>query len=226
MSDEERYIVEMDDINRIFRKAGVVTTALSSVSLRVKRGEFCAIMGPSGCGKSTLLSIMGLLDSPTSGRYDFMSSPVTQLREKDLARIRQRHIGFVFQNFNLIDRLNVWRNVALPISHSLFVNSEAKKKALAMLSLVGVENRANHYPDQLSGGQQQRVAIARALICDGDLIIADEPTGNLDSESGQKILELLAELRKLGKTIIMVTHSDSDAKAASRVIRMLDGRFV
>ena len=226
MSDETPYIVEIEDLSRIFRNGSVITTALSSVSLKVKRGEFCAIMGPSGCGKSTLLSIMGLLESPTSGRYHLLGSSVTDLREKDLARVRQRHIGFVFQNFNLIDRLNVWKNVALPISQSIFANKEAKEKALAMLSLVGIENRANHYPDQLSGGQQQRVAIARALVCNGDLIIADEPTGNLDSESGENVLELLGELRKLGKTIIMVTHADSDAKKASRVIRMLDGRFV
>lgn len=226
MTSSQKLALEVTNVSRVFRSSEVVTNALSSVSLRVNQGEFCAIMGPSGCGKTTLLSILGLLDIPTSGSYCLLNKQVARLPEKKLAALRRRHIGFVFQNFNLIDRVSVWENVVLPLNAGFSGRKEARRKAEAILSLVGIENRSNHLPKQLSGGQQQRVAIARALICNPDLIIADEPTGNLDSSTGSSVLDLLQEIRSLGKTIVMVTHSERDAKRASRVVRMADGKII
>lgn len=219
-------MITLSRATRKFRSGDVVTTAISEVDLQIGAGEFCAIMGPSGCGKTTLLSIIGLLDGLTEGTHYFQDQDVTSLSEHDLALLRRDHIGFIFQNFNLIDGQSVWKNVALPLGTSIFNRRDVKQKAHNALALVGLEHRANHLPKQLSGGQQQRVAIARAIVSNPDLIIADEPTGNLDTENGDRILSLLTEIHSLGKTIVMVTHAVRDAERASRQIQMLDGKIL
>lgn len=210
----------------LFTTEDVQTKALNEVSLEIKRGEFVAIMGPSGCGKSTLLNILGTLDSPTSGRYLFDGKEVDRMSESQLTSFRKGNIGFVFQSFNLIDELTVYENVELPLVYLKSKSAERKKKVMEVLERMSIAHRAGHFPQQLSGGQQQRVAIARAVVTECPLILADEPTGNLDSTNGIEVMELLRELNKQGTTIVMVTHSERDATYAHRVIHLLDGRVV
>lgn len=210
----------------LFTTEDVQTKALNEVSLGIKRGEFVAIMGPSGCGKSTLLNILGTLDSPTSGRYLFDGKEVDRMSESQLTSFRKGNIGFVFQSFNLIDELTVYENVELPLVYLKSKSAERKKKVMEVLERMSIAHRAGHFPQQLSGGQQQRVAIARAVVTECPLILADEPTGNLDSTNGIEVMELLRELNKQGTTIVMVTHSERDATYAHRVIHLLDGRVV
>ncbi|MDP4270591.1 MAG: ABC transporter ATP-binding protein, partial [Bacteroidota bacterium] len=209
-----------------FRTEEVETTALDNVSLHVKKGEFTAIMGPSGCGKSTLLSILGMLDNPSSGSYLFDNTEVANMRERQRINIRKGNIGFVFQSFNLIDELNVCENVELPLIYLNMKAAERKEKVEAALERMKIGHRKHHFPQQLSGGQQQRVAIARAVVANPKLILADEPTGNLDSKNGLEVMKLLSDLNKEGATIIMVTHSDRDATFAHRVINLFDGKIM
>lgn len=210
----------------LFTTEDVQTKALNEVSLEIHKGEFVAIMGPSGCGKSTLLNILGTLDSPTSGTYFFEDKEITRMNENQLTLFRKGNIGFVFQSFNLIDELTVYENVELPLVYLSWKAAERKKKVMEMLTRMNVAHRAGHFPQQLSGGQQQRVAIARAIVTDCPLILADEPTGNLDSTNGTEVMELLRELNRLGTTIVIVTHSERDASYAHRVVHLLDGRIV
>lgn len=210
----------------IFTTEDVQTKALNEVSLEIKKGEFVAIMGPSGCGKSTLLNILGTLDSPTSGKYYFDDKEIDKMSESQLTTFRKGNIGFVFQNFNLIDELTVYENVELPLVYLNGKKSERKKKVMEVLERMNIAHRAGHFPQQLSGGQQQRVAIARAVVTGCPLILADEPTGNLDSTNGVEVMELLRELNNQGTTIVIVTHSQRDAKYAHRIIHLLDGRVV
>lgn len=210
----------------LFTTEDVQTKALNEVSLEIKKGEFVAIMGPSGCGKSTLLNILGTLDSPTSGKYYFDDKEIDKMSESQLTTFRKGNIGFVFQNFNLIDELTVYENVELPLVYLNGKKSERKKKVMEVLERMNIAHRAGHFPQQLSGGQQQRVAIARAVVTDCPMILADEPTGNLDSTNGVEVMELLRELNNQGTTIVIVTHSQRDATYAHRVIHLLDGRVV
>lgn len=210
----------------IFTTEDVQTKALNNVSLEIKQGEFVAIMGPSGCGKSTLMNILGTLDSPTSGKYYFNGKEVNRMSESQLTTFRKGNIGFVFQSFNLIDELTVYENVELPLVYLNKKTSERKKKVDEVLERMDILHRAGHLPQQLSGGQQQRVAIARAVVTDCPLILADEPTGNLDSKNGAEVMELLSELNRQGTTIVMVTHSQRDARYAHRIIHLLDGQIV
>ena len=219
-------IIELKQIERIFRMTEVETVALSNVNMEVSEGEFVAIMGPSGCGKSTLLNILGLLDNPTSGSYRLMGQEVANLREKERNAIRKGQIGFVFQSFNLIDELNVYENVELPLTYLNVSAAERKQRVEEMLSRMNMGHRAKHLPQQLSGGQQQRVAIARALVTNPKLILADEPTGNLDSKNGIEVMRLLTELNQEGTAIVMVTHSQRDAQYAHRTIHLFDGSIV
>ncbi len=200
--------------------------ALNEVTLHVEQGEFVAIMGPSGCGKSTLLNILGTLDSPTSGSYFFEGKQVDKMNENQLTALRKNNLGFIFQSFNLIDELTVYENVELPLVYMGIKTAQRKEKVNKVLEKVNLLHRANHYPQQLSGGQQQRVAIARAVVTDCKLLLADEPTGNLDSVNGVEVMELLSELNRQGTTIIIVTHSQRDATYAHRIIRLLDGQIV
>ena len=210
----------------LFTTEDVQTKALNEVSLEIKKGEFVAIMGPSGCGKSTLLNILGTLDSSTSGKYFFDGKEIDKMSESQLTSFRKGNIGFVFQNFNLIDELTVYENVELPLVYLNSKKSERKQKVMEVLERMNIAHRAGHFPQQLSGGQQQRVAIARAVVTDCPLILADEPTGNLDSTNGLEVMELLSELNRQGTTVVIVTHSQRDAKFAHRVIHLLDGRIV
>lgn len=210
----------------LFTTEDVQTKALNEVSLEIVRGEFVAIMGPSGCGKSTLLNILGTLDSPTSGKYFFDGKEIDKMSESQLTAFRKGNIGFVFQNFNLIDELTVYENVELPLVYLKGKKEERRKKVMEVLERMNIAHRAGHFPQQLSGGQQQRVAIARAVVTDCPLILADEPTGNLDSTNGIEVMELLRELNKQGTTIVIVTHSERDAKYAHRVIHLLDGKVM
>ena len=219
-------MIKTNDLTKIFRTEEVETTALNKVCLEVKEGEYVAVMGPSGCGKSTLLNILGLLDNPTSGSYIFNGTEVANLRERDRTIFRKGNIGFVFQSFNLIDELNVYENVELPLIYLKMKTSERKKKVEDALERMKISHRAKHFPQQLSGGQQQRVAIARAVVANPRLILADEPTGNLDSKNGIEVINLLTELNKEGTTIIMVTHSDRDAGYAHRIVNLFDGQIV
>jgi putative ABC transport system ATP-binding protein len=219
-------MITLADIHRLFRSDEVETTALRAIDLNVEAGEFVAIMGPSGCGKSTLLNIMGLIDRPTSGRYLFKGREVTDLSEAELARLRRDHLGFVFQSFNLIDELTIAENVELGLVYRRWAGKERKARVEAAMDRVGVAHRARHYPHQLSGGQQQRAAIARAIVGQPDLILADEPTGNLDSENGEQVMDILKSLNGEGATIVMVTHSPAHADIAKRVVNMLDGRII
>ena len=219
-------MIKTNDLTKIFRTEEVETTALNKVSLEVKEGEYVAVMGPSGCGKSTLLNILGLLDNPTSGSYIFNGTEVANLRERDRTIFRKGNIGFVFQSFNLIDELNVYENVELPLIYLKMKTGERKKKVEDALERMKISHRAKHFPQQLSGGQQQRVAIARAVVANPRLILADEPTGNLDSKNGIEVINLLSELNKEGTTIIMVTHSDRDAGYAHRIVNLFDGQVV
>ena len=219
-------MIKIENLTKVFRTTEVETLALNDVSLEVKENEFVAIMGPSGCGKSTLLNIMGLLDQPTAGSYYLDGMEVGRLREKDRTEVRKGKIGFVFQSFNLIDELNVFENVELPLTYLKIPAAERRRRVNKILSRMNISHRAGHYPQQLSGGQQQRVAIARAVVSGPKLILADEPTGNLDSKNGQEVMELLTELNKEGTTIVMVTHSQRDAGFAGRVISLFDGQVV
>jgi putative ABC transport system ATP-binding protein len=219
-------MIKTNDLTKIFRTEEVETTALNKVTLHVKEGEYVAVMGPSGCGKSTLLNILGLLDNPSSGSYIFNGTEVANLKEKDRTIFRKGNIGFVFQSFNLIDELNVFENVELPLIYLKMKTSERKKRVEDVLERMKIGHRAKHFPQQLSGGQQQRVAIARAVVANPKLILADEPTGNLDSKNGIEVINLLTELNKEGTTIIMVTHSDRDAGYAHRIVNLFDGQVV
>ena len=213
-------------LEKIFRTEEVETLALNKVSIEVKEGEFVAIMGPSGCGKSTLLNILGLLDNPTSGEYYLNGIEVSQYTEAQRTKLRKGIIGFVFQSFNLIDELNVYENIELPLLYMGVSAAERKKKVQGAMERMAIVHREKHFPQQLSGGQQQRVAIARAVVANPKLILADEPTGNLDSKNGQEVMNLLNELNKEGTTIVMVTHSQHDAGFASRIINLFDGQVV
>ena len=219
-------MIKTNDLTKIFRTEEVETTALNKVTLNVKQGEYVAVMGPSGCGKSTLLNILGLLDNPTSGSYIFNGTEVANLKERDRTIFRKGNIGFVFQSFNLIDELNVYENVELPLIYLKMKTSDRKKQVEDVLERMKIGHRAKHFPQQLSGGQQQRVAIARAVVANPKLILADEPTGNLDSKNGIEVINLLTELNKEGTTIIMVTHSDRDAGYAHRIVNLFDGQVV
>jgi putative ABC transport system ATP-binding protein len=219
-------MIKTNELTKIFRTEEVETTALNKVNLDVKEGEYVAVMGPSGCGKSTLLNILGLLDNPTSGSYVFNGTEVANLKERDRTVFRKGNIGFVFQSFNLIDELNVYENVELPLIYLKMKSSERKKKVEEALERMKISHRAKHFPQQLSGGQQQRVAIARAVVANPRLILADEPTGNLDSKNGIEVINLLTELNKEGTTIIMVTHNDRDAGYAHRIVNLFDGQVV
>ena len=213
-------------LEKIFRTEEVETLALNKVSIEVKEGEFVAIMGPSGCGKSTLLNILGLLDNPTSGEYYLNGIEGSRYTEAQRTKLRKGIIGFVFQSFNLIDELNVYENIELPLLYMGVSAAERKKKVQEAMERMAIVHREKHFPQQLSGGQQQRVAIARAVVANPKLILADEPTGNLDSKNGQEVMNLLSELNKEGTTIVMVTHSQHDAGFASRTINLFDGQVV
>ncbi len=219
-------MIKVTDLSKVFRTEEIETTALNGVSFEINEGEFVAIMGPSGCGKSTLLNIMGLLDNPSGGSYMLLGSEVGQLKEKDRTKFRKGNIGFVFQSFNLIDELNVFENVELPLRYLNISAGERKQRVTEILKRMGISHRAKHFPQQLSGGQQQRVAIARAVVSNPKLILADEPTGNLDSKNGKEVMDLLSELNAEGTTILMVTHSQKDAAVAQRVINLFDGQIV
>lgn len=219
-------MIKIENLVKTYRTEEVETTALNSLDMHVKEGEFVSIMGESGCGKSTLLNLVGLLDSPDSGSYVFNGVDVTHFSEKQRADLRKKNIGFVFQSFNLIDELSVFENVELPLVYLNVSKSERKQRVENMLERIGIWHRSNHFPQQLSGGQQQRVAIARAVIANPKLILADEPTGNLDSVHGNEVMELLTQLNEQGTTIVMVTHSQHDANYSTRTIRLLDGKVV
>jgi putative ABC transport system ATP-binding protein len=216
----------MHDLSRIYRTSDVETSALSHINIEIGAGEFIAIMGPSGCGKSTLLNIMGMLDSPDSGSYKFLDSTVAGLPEGKLADVRKNNIGFIFQSYNLVDELTVAENVTLPLLYQKVPAKERSERVQAVLERVGIAHRADHRPQQLSGGQQQRVAVARAVVTNPKLILADEPTGNLDTSNGEEVLDLLNQLNDDGTTIVMVTHDQSHADHASRVVHMLDGKVL
>lgn len=219
-------MIQIKNLKKSFRTEEVETLALNNVNLTVEEGEFVAIMGPSGCGKSTLLNILGMLDNPTEGSYHFGGEEVGKLRENQRTRIRKGNLGFVFQSFNLIDELTVFENVELPLIYLNMKKSEREQKVNAVLERMKIAHREKHFPQQLSGGQQQRVAIARAVVTNAKLILADEPTGNLDSKNGIEVMNLLTELNQEGTTIIMVTHSDRDSHYAHRIINLFDGQIV
>lgn len=219
-------MIKITDLEKIYRTEEVETVALNKISLEVREGEFVAMMGPSGCGKSTLLNIIGLLDDPDGGSYMLNSVEVAGFNERRRAEMRKRNIGFVFQSFNLIDELTVYENVELPLLYLGVGAAERKNKVETVLEKMQIMHRRNHFPQQLSGGQQQRTAVARAVVAGPKLILADEPTGNLDSKNGNEVMELLTDLNEAGTTVVMVTHSEHDARYAHRIIRMLDGQVV
>ncbi len=219
-------MITVTNLSKVFRTEEIETTALTGVSLEINQGEFVAIMGPSGCGKSTLLNILGLLDTPTAGSYTFLGKEMAKLKEKERTMFRKGNIGFVFQSFNLIDELNVFENIELPLRYLNISADERKKRVTDIMKRMSISHRAGHFPQQLSGGQQQRVAIARAVIAEPKLILADEPTGNLDSKNGKEVMDLLTELNREGTTIVMVTHSPKDAAEAGRIINLFDGKIV
>lgn len=219
-------MIRINDLRKVFRTEEVETIALNNIAMQVKEGEFVAIMGPSGCGKSTLLNILGLLDNPTSGEYWLDNKQVGHLKEKERTQTRKGKIGFVFQSFNLIEEMTVYENVELPLTYLKVKASERKKRVEEVLRRMNISHRSGHFPNQLSGGQQQRVAIARAVIANPKLILADEPTGNLDSKNGKDVMDLLTELNREGTTIVMVTHSQHDASFAHRIVNLFDGQIV
>ena len=219
-------MLRTEQLVKIFRTDEIETTALNKIDLTIEEGEFTAVMGPSGCGKSTLLNLLGLLDNPTSGSLYFDGLDVSSFKEKKRTNIRKGNIGFVFQSFNLIDELTVYENVELPLLYLKFPASERKKKVEEVLERMKMTHRKKHFPQQLSGGQQQRVAVARALVPNPKIILADEPTGNLDSANGEEVMNLLKELNDDGTTIVMVTHSPSDAEFARRIVHLFDGQVV
>ncbi|MCP4551397.1 MAG: ABC transporter ATP-binding protein [Bacteroidetes bacterium] len=219
-------MIKTVDLSKVFRTDEVETTALNNVSFEIEKGEFVAVMGPSGCGKSTLLNILGLLDNPSGGEYYLLENEVANYNEKQRAKLRKNNIGFVFQNFNLIDELNVFENVELPLIYLGYSSSERKARVNVVLEQMQMIHRKKHFPLQLSGGQQQRVAVARAVVAKPALILADEPTGNLDSAHGEEVMNLLEGLNQNGTTIVMVTHAQRDSEYAKRVIRLFDGQII
>lgn len=219
-------MLKLHNLSKIYQTDEVETVALNNVNIEIDKGEFVSIMGPSGCGKSTLLNIIGMLDTPSEGHYYFADQDVARLKEKQLGNIRKQNIGFIFQNFNLIDELSVQDNIELALLYHDIKASERKERVAAVMDKVGIAHRAKHMPNQLSGGQQQRVAVARAVVGDQALILADEPTGNLDSAHGQEVMEMLQSLNEEGTTIIMVTHSPTHADYAHRTINLFDGQVV
>ena len=219
-------MIKLENLSKVYRTDEIESTALNQVSFEIEKGEFVSVMGPSGCGKSTLLNILGMLDKPESGSYKFQGTEVSGLNEKGRSDVRKHNIGFVFQNFNLIDELTVFENIELPLIYNKVSSSERKKRVNELIDKIGISHRSSHFPQQLSGGQQQRVAVARALITKPPLILADEPTGNLDSSHGNEVMELLCNLNEAGTTIIMVTHSSHDASYSQRIINLLDGQIV
>lgn len=219
-------MIKTINLKKVFRTEEVETLALNNVNIEISNGEFVAIMGPSGCGKSTLLNILGLLDNPTEGQYLLNGTNVSRLVESQRTQLRKGVIGFVFQSFNLIDELNVYENIELPLLYMGISTTERKKRVQEAMNRMAITHRSKHFPQQLSGGQQQRVAIARAVVASPKLILADEPTGNLDSTNGKEVMNLLSELNKEGTTIIMVTHSQHDAGYAGRIINLFDGQVV
>ncbi len=226
MDNGSQSLIKLDQVSKVFVTDEVETHALSGIHLDIKKGEYVSISGPSGCGKSTLLAILGLLDTPSDGVYSLNGKPVTGLKLSERARIRNREIGFIFQAFNLIGDLTVYENVELPLTYRGMPSSERKRRVQESLERVGMSHRMKHYPSQLSGGQQQRVAVARALSGDPLILLADEPTGNLDSANGEAVMNLLKELHSAGSTICMVTHDPRYAEFADRTIRLFDGRVV
>ena len=219
-------MIVLENLTKVYRTDEIESTALNQVSFKIDKGEFVSVMGPSGCGKSTLLNILGMLDKPESGSYQFLGQEVSGLNEKGRSEVRKHNIGFIFQNFNLIDELTVFENIELPLIYNKVSSAERKKRVNHLIDKIGISHRASHFPQQLSGGQQQRVAVARALITKPPLILADEPTGNLDSSHGNEVMELLCELNENGTTIVMVTHSAHDASYSARTINLLDGQIV
>ncbi|NDV68829.1 ABC transporter ATP-binding protein [Dysgonomonas sp. 25] len=219
-------MIKTENLQKVFRTEEVETWALKNVSLNIKEGEFVAIMGPSGCGKSTLLNIFGLLDTPTGGKYILNNTDVSDFSEGELTKLRKGLVGFVFQSFNLIDELTVFENIELPLLYMGISASERKNRVNEAMDRMQISHRAKHFPQQLSGGQQQRVAIARAVVANPKLILADEPTGNLDSRTGEEVMNLLTELNNDGTTIVMVTHSPHDAEYAGRIINLFDGQII
>lgn len=219
-------MIRTEKLIKIFRTEEIQTKALDEVNLNIKEGEFVAIMGPSGCGKSTLLNIVGLLDNPTSGNFYFRDKELGNLKETERTQLRKGNIGFVFQSFNLIDNMTVYENVEMPLTYLKIKASERKRMIMEVLERLKIGHRTKHFPQQLSGGQQQRVALARAVVINPKLILADEPTGNLDSKNGMEVMHLLTKLNREGTTIIMVTHSDRDANYAHRIINLFDGKIV
>ena len=219
-------MIKTIDLTKVFRTDEVETTALNKVNMEITKGEFVAIMGPSGCGKSTLLNILGLLDNPTSGKFFFNGTEISGYTERGRTLLRKSNIGFVFQSFNLIDELNVFENVELPLLYQKVSAANRKKRVDQVLERMKIYHRKNHFPQQLSGGQQQRVAIARSVIARPQLILADEPTGNLDSANGEEVMNLLSEMNREGTTVVMVTHSPSDADKAHRIVQLFDGHIV
>ena len=219
-------MIKVTNLTKVFRTEEIETTALDGVSFEIKEGEFVAIMGPSGCGKSTLLNILGLLDNPSGGSYELLGTEVGGLKENERTKFRKGNIGFVFQSFNLIDELNVYETIELPLRYLKISSSERKSRVTEIMKRMAISHRAQHFPQQLSGGQQQRVAIARAVVANPKLVLADEPTGNLDSKNGKEVMELLGELKREGTTIVMVTHSQRDAAYAQRTIDLFDGKIV
>ena len=216
-------MIKLTNLTKVYRTDELESTALNQVSFEINEGEFVSIMGPSGCGKSTLLNILGMLDKPESGSYEFQGKEIAQYNEKQRSEIRKKNIGFIFQNFNLIDELTVFENIELPLIYNKISALERKKRVDEIIDKIGITHRSNHYPQQLSGGQQQRVAVARALITKPSLILADEPTGNLDSKTSEEIMKLFGDIHKLGNTVIIVTHEEEVAAYAHRVIRLRDG---
>ncbi|MCF7824911.1 MAG: ABC transporter ATP-binding protein [Candidatus Marinimicrobia bacterium] len=218
-------MIKTEALSKVFRTEDVETTALNQIDLNIEQGEFVSIMGPSGCGKSTLMNVLGLLDNPSSGKYHFLDSEVSGYNERERADFRKANIGFVFQSFNLIEELSVFENVELPLIYQGVPASERKERVMKMLEKMGVGHRHSHFPQQLSGGQQQRVAVSRALITDPKIVLADEPTGNLDSHHGDEVMNLLKDLNQQGTTIVMVTHSPAYAAYGNRTVNLFDGKI-
>lgn len=219
-------MIKIENLQKVYKTEEIETTALNGIDLYVHKGEFVSIMGPSGCGKSTLLNVMGLLDKPEGGRYGFDGTDLLTLNDKERSNFRKKNMGFVFQNFNLIDELTVFENIELPLIYNKVPSSERKRLVNEIIERMNIVNRSGHFPQQLSGGQQQRVAVARALVTKPKLVLADEPTGNLDSTHGNEVMELLCELNEAGTTIVMVTHSSHDASFSNRIINLKDGHVV
>jgi putative ABC transport system ATP-binding protein len=219
-------LIDWRDINRIYRTKNVQTRALNDINIQIDKGEFVAIMGPSGCGKSTLLNVLGMLDSPTAGSYRFQDEEISHYSEKQLAQLRRENVGFIFQNFNLIDELNVEKNIGLALLYHRISRVERKQRVREAMERMDITHRSKHMPQELSGGQQQRVAVARAIISSPKIVLADEPTGNLDSAHGEEVMNMLCELNDQGSTVIMVTHSKDYAQYAHRIVQLFDGRIL